>query len=45
MTRTHAFFRVASLPLSIANLLRRIVGTQFLRASTETILARVLATT
>ena len=45
MKCAHDFFRAASLPLSVTNLLRRIVGTRFLKANTETVLARVLATT
>jgi hypothetical protein len=45
MKHAHDFFRAASLPLSVTNLLRRIVGTRFLKANTETALARVLATT
>ena len=45
MKCAHDFFGSASLPLSVTNLLRRIVGTWFLKANTETVLARVLATT
>ena len=45
MKRAHDFFRAASLPLPATNLLCRIVGTRFLKANTETVLAKVLATT